>query len=189
MKKKFYVIRHGETDWNKERRLQGAKDIRLNSTGIQQAKKAVKTLENIHFDTIISSSLLRALETASIISQHTEKPLHVDSKLKERNFGSAEGQLRDELLQKANLSIEHPLESVLDENAETFDDLCKRAQQTFISWADKKPDETLLFVAHGAILSALFVALTGATNGRAENCALYVFTQDDKNTWHAEKCS
>ena len=64
----FLYLRHGETAWNKEGRMQGATDIPLNETGRSQAHLAAETLAGVHIDRIISSPMARAAETADVVS-------------------------------------------------------------------------------------------------------------------------
>src|ERR1041385_1316907 len=87
----FYLIRHGQTDWNKEHLLQGIVDNVLNEAGERQAKELAKTLHHVHFDLAFSSDLLRAKRTAEIIL--LEKKVHVETTklLRERAFGKHEG--------------------------------------------------------------------------------------------------
>ncbi len=87
---KVFLVRHGQTKWNVENRLQGCVDIPLNSTGIKQAHILANNIEDLNYDLIISSPLGRALETAKIINKKSA-PLITDPSLKERNFGFLEG--------------------------------------------------------------------------------------------------
>lgn len=93
---KIYFVRHGQTDWNIQNRLQGSVDVPLNSTGIQQAHILADKLSSTHFDLIISSPLKRALDTANIINQGRNINLVTDSSLLERSFGCLEGIKGDE---------------------------------------------------------------------------------------------
>lgn len=88
---KLYIVRHGQTDWNIENRLQGCVDIPLNSTGIKQAHILANNIQSLNFDIIISSPLSRALDTANIINEKKHVSLLTDSSLLERNFGFLEG--------------------------------------------------------------------------------------------------
>ena len=88
---KVYLIRHGETDWNSVRKLQGQTDIRLNDYGIELAKLTAEGLKDVDFDLIYSSPLIRAVETAEIIKGDRELEIHTDDRIKEINFGECEG--------------------------------------------------------------------------------------------------
>ena len=65
----FYYLRHGETDWNKEHRMQGATDVPLNATGVAQAHRAKEALRGRHVETICCSPLSRAYDTAMIVNE------------------------------------------------------------------------------------------------------------------------
>ena len=80
---KVYLIRHGETDWNSVRKLQGQTDIRLNDYGIELAKLTAEGLKDVDFDLIYSSPLIRAVETAQIIKGDRELEIHTDDRIKE----------------------------------------------------------------------------------------------------------
>lgn len=87
---KLYVVRHGETDWNKAKLMQGNTDICLNEVGIQQAKHISEKLKNINFDFCYSSPLSRAFDTASIICDG-KVDIQIDNRLEERELGEFEG--------------------------------------------------------------------------------------------------
>ena len=93
-----FVIRHGETDWNKEWRLQGRTQIRLNERGREQARETAAGLkkQGIIFDRVYSSPLLRAVETAEILSGFTLENIATDERIIELCFGKAEGTTPDE---------------------------------------------------------------------------------------------
>ena len=86
-KKKFYFIRHGETDFNKEKRYTGLYDISLNKKGIEQVNQALYLLNEQNISVIYSSPLKRALETATIISKYLNIPIKIIDNFKERDFG------------------------------------------------------------------------------------------------------
>ena len=88
---KLYFVRHGQTDWNIQNRLQGSVDVPLNNTGIQQARILADKLSPVYIDVIISSPLKRALDTARIINQDRNTELITDVALLERSFGCLEG--------------------------------------------------------------------------------------------------
>ena len=80
---KIYLIRHGETDWNLEQRLQGAMDIPLNENGIELARETARGLRDVPFDVIYTSPLRRARQTAEIIRGDREIPLIEEPRIRE----------------------------------------------------------------------------------------------------------
>ena len=95
----FYVLRHGQTDWNVQMRLQGSTDIPLNETGRAQAHVAAKVMAGESITKIIASPLSRALETARIVGAAAGIEPVIDGRLIERNFGQFEGMTIDEVHQ------------------------------------------------------------------------------------------
>ncbi len=93
----FWFVRHGQTDWNKANRIMGQTDIPLNEHGIAQAHAAADRLKEKSFEMIFASPLQRALQTAEIIAQKTNKAIMVMEHFKECHWGRAEGQNRDSL--------------------------------------------------------------------------------------------
>jgi broad specificity phosphatase PhoE len=89
---KLILVRHGETYWNKERRVQGGdSDIELNDTGSEQARKVAAFLKNEPIAAILSSPLQRAIATAEVIASHHQLPVEVDQGLRELKVGELEG--------------------------------------------------------------------------------------------------
>ncbi len=87
----IFLVRHGETAWNRQRRLQGRTDIPLNDTGLAEARKAAKALQDVAFDRIFTSPLQRARKTAEIIRGSREIPITAENLLTEVSFGIGEG--------------------------------------------------------------------------------------------------
>lgn len=94
---RIYIFRHGETDWNRENRLQGHRDIPLNETGKRQAGALAELLKKYKPQIILSSDLSRALETAQILTKTISVPVVTTQALRECNLGDSEGLLRDEV--------------------------------------------------------------------------------------------
>jgi broad specificity phosphatase PhoE len=89
---KLILVRHGETSWNKERRVQGSdSDIELNDTGLEQARKVANFLKDEPIDVIFSSPMQRARATAEAIASYHQVPVEFDQGLKELNVGELEG--------------------------------------------------------------------------------------------------
>lgn len=97
----IYIVRHGQTDWNKVGRMQGRTDIPLNETGREQAREVGEKLKGIEFDKVFSSPLKRAYETAKII---TNKPIEIDERLIERCCGELEGKTKNEIKIRPNFN-------------------------------------------------------------------------------------
>ena len=142
--KPFFYIRHGETDWNRQRRYQGKIDIPLNDTGEQQAKDAVAGLLGKGITHIFSSPLRRARRTADIINSVLDLPLTEIDTLQECNFGEMEGQIRT----GENFS-EKWRAGLTPNGAETYAGFCERVFSAVNRVLTQ--DEVPLIVAHGAV--------------------------------------
>ena len=169
----FYFVRHGETDWNKDSRIQGHTDIPLNETGRQQAEHAVGVLARMPIDRIIASNLARAYETACIINAGLQKPLVVDEGLKERNYGAFEGKVFEEMESLKSDLVARGLPP--EENGypcppdgEPYAAFRERTLGAFTRNLEKYPGENILFVAHGGVYRVLrrclFIELDHSAN-------------------------
>ena len=95
----IYLVRHGQTDWNIEKKIQGHTNIPLNKNGRKQVELLAQNISNLRIDRIISSDLLRARETAEIINKNFRKDIIFDERIREINYGILEGVPRDTLKQ------------------------------------------------------------------------------------------
>lgn len=161
----IYLLRHGETDWNKDGRIQGHTDIPLNQKGRAQIGQAAEVLAGLPFgiDSIYSSPLKRAYESAEIVADrlsYDKKEIIVEPMLIERCFGEAEG------LTAAEREAKFPNYQYADTGyyfpgIEPYKDLLKRAEAVFKKITDScKEDENILIVSHGALLFGMIAALT-----------------------------
>lgn len=96
----LYLMRHGQTNWNVEGRVQGWNNTPLNTKGIEQARTAGEKLAGEDIETVYSSDLRRAKKTAEIVSAALDLPLHYTKRLREMNFGKAEGVKKTDLAAK-----------------------------------------------------------------------------------------
>jgi len=158
----LYLIRHGETDWNKENRLQGNIDIPLNEEGLKMAHKAAERLSDIHFDKIFSSPLDRAYTTAKIICKNQLDLIQKDERLREISFGSGEGSYYSDWIKsdspfKYFFSYDKTDLYVPPIGGERLTDLYLRTtnfiQKEVEGFACE--DVRFLIVAHGALLSSI----------------------------------
>ncbi len=156
---KLYLIRHGQTDWNLNRRFQGQSDVPLNQTGARQAEQVAARLSTEKIDLIYSSDLSRAVETAEIIRRSGFQPdLQTDTRLREVNFGDWEGLSYNEIKEKYPDSLatwERDVYSSSPPNGETLEDLTKRVQSFLGDVIQKHDDQTITVVAHGGVLQVL----------------------------------
>lgn len=96
MTKKIYLFRHGETDWNREGRIQCSKDIELNEKGLQQARQNAEFLRNMGIEHIYASPLKRAYKTGKILADLINVEIEIYDDLREMNGGRYEGMLKEE---------------------------------------------------------------------------------------------
>ncbi len=154
----FFVLRHGQTDWNREARLQGSTDIPLNTIGREQAKTAGEVLLGQGIDLIVASPLSRALETAQIVGARLGLEPIIDPRLIERNFGRFEGMTIDEvqLHRKEMRSFMNPVADVdgkhYPDNAEPLPAVIDRV---FACVNDHRAGKKALFVCHGIPFRAI----------------------------------
>ncbi|USD36004.1 histidine phosphatase family protein [Ferrimonas sp. SCSIO 43195] len=158
----FFLIRHGETQWNRQGRLQGSQDSPLTETGLAQAHSLAQDLRQQRLDALYASPLLRARRTAEIINQYQRLPLLTHPGLSERNFGDLEGRRRDErpeLWQAMTLRFQQ--NSVDVPGFEPADSLSRRAMTTLASLHQCHPDASVAVVTHGEWLRVVGNALAG----------------------------
>lgn len=144
----IFLTRHGQTDWNVERRIQGQSDTELNKTGIEQVQITAEKLKNEKIDIIVASPLKRARKTAEIINEVIKCPIVFDSRLKERDFGILEGKLITEFDYEGFWSFKKILEF---ENAENINVFFERIYKTLDDIIEKYKDKNVLIVAHGGV--------------------------------------
>lgn len=160
--KNIYVIRHGETDWNKNHRFQGRTDIKLNDLGREQAARLRPLLQQLQIESVYSSPLLRALETAEIATQDIRVTIQKDERLQETNIGDAEGLTMDELLLKYGddslLKWRSYDERLLDfsfPNGESKREMMYRVRQAFLDIAQNSNRNSIAIFAHGMVMRGL----------------------------------
>lgn len=151
------LVRHGETDWNAIGRIQGQTDIPLNEVGLEQARRVANRLlaDNVKWDYVITSDLLRAKQTGEVIAQTLDVPmLPDDERLRERYFGQIEGTTKAERIEKWGEDL-----IFTDVGAETFDALQERAVALFDELYSKFPQGNILCVTHGGLIARVLIHL------------------------------
>ena len=190
----FWLIRHGETDWNAMRKLQGWRDIALNGAGIQQAQTLAQALQSAEFshqiDTIYSSDLSRASETARIATAHLGLPIHTETGLRERGFGVLEGSDWEALKQNAGspgaLNIRDP--DTLIQDGESLRVFQQRVVTAFEMLAQRQPGKNVMVFSHGGVIDAVWrklsnVALADPRPFNILNTSINCFSISPDNTW------
>lgn len=160
--KNIYVIRHGETDWNKNQRFQGQTDIALNEMGQEQAKALVPILNHLQIEAAYSSSLSRAFETAEIATQELKLTIQKDDRLKEANIGLAEGLTLDEIInqfgEESLLKWRSYEERLLDfrfEKGESKREMMVRVRTVLLDIAQNTNKKNIAIFSHGMVMRAL----------------------------------
>ena len=153
----LYVVRHGETVWNVDHRVQGQTDVPLTDNGREQAKELRELVSDLNIDVVISSPLIRARETAEIIVDK-KLPVNTDDRIIERDWGFNEGEVVD-LVDTVDCwdfylntkGLEH----------EKVQDLMKRVSEFLEDIKVRYSDKNVLVVAHSAVLRAIHYLLSG----------------------------
>jgi uncharacterized phosphatase len=142
----LYLVRHGETDWNAQRRIQGSTDIPLNDMGREQARTTGLLLATRTWDAIVTSPLSRAMETARIIAGEVglAEPTTVPA-LVERQYGDAEG------LNWEQVEARYPDGAVVP-GRETREEVAARVLPALVEIAASHPGQSILVVSHGGVI-------------------------------------
>ncbi len=161
---RIIAIRHGETAWNVDARLQGHLDVELNAKGFWQAEQVARALADESVEAIYTSDLMRAWHTASAIEKAIGAPLTSNQGLRERAFGSYEGKTY------AELEVLWPEEAVrwrrrepdwAPPGGETLLDLRQRINSTVTALAQQHMGGQIVLVAHGGVMDVLYRLATG----------------------------
>ncbi|MBT1543111.1 phosphoglycerate mutase family protein [Curtobacterium flaccumfaciens pv. flaccumfaciens] len=178
----LYLVRHGETDWNAQRRIQGSTDIPLNDTGRRQAAEAAELLTRRPFDAVVASPLSRAAETGAIIADHLglDAPTTYPG-LAERSYGEAEGLTDDEV------SARYPHDDI--PGRESRSALLARITETLGEIAVRFDGGVVVVATHGAVIRSVVNAAAPGTADRGHttirNGSIHSFRWDPER-FHAE---
>jgi probable phosphoglycerate mutase len=161
---RIIAIRHGETAWNVDTRLQGHLDIGLNDRGRWQASRAALALQGETLDTIYASDLSRARDTAQAVASLSGQTVHTTPGLRERHFGLLQGQTHAEI--EANWPVDALLWRQRDphwvpEGGESLVVFYARVVETLAELAAQHVGQQIVLVAHGGVLDMLYRAATG----------------------------
>ncbi len=170
---RLYIMRHGETSWNKQRKLQGQTDILLGEEGIRLAKECGEAMKDIDIDLVISSPLIRAKQTAELVMAGRELPMITDRRISEISFGDWEGQCIDQsdVLPEdfKEKFYKDPLNCPRAPRGESFQGVINRTREFYESLLRNKAYEN----------ANIFIS----THGAASRCLLTNFYEDKDNIW------
>jgi probable phosphoglycerate mutase len=161
---RLIAIRHGETAWNVDTRLQGHLDIALNLKGVWQAAQVAQALAGEPVNAVYSSDLLRAWQTANAIAHATDAPLIAQTGLRERGFGTFEGQTYAEIAAQWPAQSELWRKRVPDwapPGGESLVAMRERVATTVNTLAKQHMGGQIVLVAHGGVMDILYRLATG----------------------------
>jgi probable phosphoglycerate mutase len=161
---RIIAIRHGETPWNVDTRIQGHRDIPLNDRGRWQAAQVARALAGEPIAAVYASDLLRAHATGAAIAEATGAPLHAEPDLRERSFGELEGRTFAEIeaaLPEQARRWRQRDPHFAPEGGESLTLLRARIAEVTARLAARHVGEQIVLVAHGGVLDVLYRLATG----------------------------
>ena len=187
---KLYILRHGETDWNKARKIQGCTDIPLNDYGRELARKTGEGMKNVPIDLVITSPLVRAKETAQLVMAGRDAMVVENCQIQEMNFGEYEGRPSDEEPTASILRefFKNPGAYPPPENGESIPELLKRTGDVLkeLFGNTKLQDKNILVSTHGAAMTGLVNNIKGQLEvndfwkkGVPPNCAVTIVSVEN----------
>lgn len=167
---RIYLVRHGETDWNRDRRLQGILDVGLNEIGITQGRRIAKRFSSLRALEVYTSPLRRALHTATLLQRHgRDFPVMVEPRLREIDHGAWTGMTMDRIARDFPDEFER-LQSrpdrVRPRGGESLQEAYRRATGFLHQFTKTSTGSSVLIVSHGVINALLVCAAWGAPLAR-----------------------
>lgn len=159
----FYIVRHGETDWNVKKILQGQTDILLNETGRKQAFELAQEFKKIKFDLVFSSDLKRAKHTVEIVALEHKLVVEATKSLRERKFGRLEGKKIEKLKDFSEvfdaLSAKQKFAFKSYPEIESDEEITSRVITLLRELVVSYPNKTILIGTHGGVIYSLLIHL------------------------------
>ncbi len=151
--RRVYLIRHGETEWNKLSRIQGREDVPLCAEGLEQARNLAERFRGVRLSAVLTSPLMRAWKTADMIAEAVGAPVYVEPDLTERDFGSVSGRVVDIFNPERYASDLEPLDAVASRALAVLERYAKCLSGDFAA------------VSHGGTINAVLRAVSGGEIG------------------------
>ena len=150
---RIYLIRHGETDWNRLSRIQGREDVPLCAEGLEQARALAESFRGVKLSAVVTSPLMRAWKTADMIAEAAGAPVYVEPDLTERDFGSVSGKVVDIFEPERYASDLEPLDGVAARALAVLERYAQGLSSDFAA------------VSHGGTINAVLRAVSGGEIG------------------------
>lgn len=181
---KVYIVRHGESVWNLEHRLQGGQDPALSDAGYRQAGRVAEVLEGLGVAAVYSSPLRRAAETARVVAGALRVPLHLHADLREICMGAWEGVPYRELLARNGEAYRAWIAAPADRcppDGEPMAVFAERVRAALEEVREKYPGEDTVLVTHGVVARVLVARTLGLDLNqiyrmRVSNCSISCLT-------------
>lgn len=161
---KLYLVRHGQTIWNSEKRMQGWENSDLTDRGIEEAKKLGEKLNKIDFSKVYSSPAGRALQTAEYASGKPRNEMGLIEGFKEMGFGVWEGEYFENFQGEEKIEFEKVWNDPVNyrpKGGETFQQVEERAKKSFDELLERHQGEEILVVSHGVLIRVLMSVIKG----------------------------
>lgn len=156
------VIRHGETDWNRQHRFQGQIDVPLNATGLAQAERLADRLAHEPIDVLLASDLQRAHATAQLLAQRRAQPVAIEPLWREQSFGVLEGldvpTIRSQHAPLWDRYVQHEADYALPGGGESTRHFYERVKQALAAAVAAHQGARIAVVTHGGVLDMLWRA-------------------------------
>jgi broad specificity phosphatase PhoE len=178
---RLLVVRHGETDYNRDGRLQGQEhDVPLNATGVAQAQQLSEQIDE-RIDYLVSSPLVRARQTAQILARDRDVAVRLDTDLMEIAYGRLAGMTWDEVraatgdaaIEQRNRSLAFDYRAI---GGECWDDVRGRVLRFVATWRRLAHGATVLATSHGGVIATLQRLFPDVPRLSRGNCSVHVFT-------------
>jgi len=186
---KVILIRHGETDWNKEQIFRGRIDVALNEVGLAQARTVQATLKDVQINAIYSSPLSRALETARVVGEGRNCEIRIEEGFIDIDFGRWQGlshqKVKEDYKDLYEMWLSKP-QMVTFPEGESLEEVQKRSMKALEKVIKKHPEETLAIISHRVLNKVLLCSILGLELShfwyiKQDTCALNRFEyKDDK---------
>lgn len=154
----LYMVRHGETDFNKDKKYLGRTDVPLNLAGIAQAKQFAKKISGLNIEVIYCSPLKRAIETAEYIKSKQDCEIIIDDNFIERSVGVYEGLTKEEAKKKYPELYERNITRIFNEappNGETINEVIKRVFSGLNNIKTQNKFSNIMIVTHGFVAKVI----------------------------------